>query len=137
MEINKLMPIYYMTFVTRDFVRSHSDWFFVFGDNMQRKGLGGQAKEMRGEFNSIGIPTKWKPSDTDDSYFCNDDWEDGSIVKSTILQDLKKIEDCLKSKQIVIVPMDGLGTGRAMLNDKAPIIFNYIQQQIQMLRKMY
>jgi len=44
--------------ITRQMLRAEPGTLWVFGDNLQRKGLGGQAKEMRGEPNAIGIPTK-------------------------------------------------------------------------------
>jgi hypothetical protein len=44
--------------ITREMVRADPSTVFVFGDNMARNGLAGQAKEMRGEPNAIGVPTK-------------------------------------------------------------------------------
>lgn len=43
---------------------------YVFGDNLERKGFGGQAYEMRGEPNAFGIATKRLASHYfPDSYF--------------------------------------------------------------------
>ena len=52
------MPVIFMSSITREFVRNHPDFIFVFGDNLAKKGLGGQAREMRGEPNAVGIATK-------------------------------------------------------------------------------
>jgi len=60
-----------MDVITRDYVKDNPDMVFIFGDNDERDGMGGQAGEMRGERNAIGIPTKKKPSATDDSYYTN------------------------------------------------------------------
>ena len=38
--------------------RANPRAIYVFGDNLLRKGLGGQAKEMRGEPNTLGIVSK-------------------------------------------------------------------------------
>ncbi|KKL05458.1 hypothetical protein LCGC14_2605850, partial [marine sediment metagenome] len=54
--------IEYRDHITRQMLRDEPDTLFVFGDNMQRRGLGGQAFAMRGEPNAVGIPTKIFPS---------------------------------------------------------------------------
>ena len=59
---------------TRAEIKANPDKLYVFGDNMARVGLGGQAKEARGEPNSVGIPTKWRPGKNDGDYFSNQDW---------------------------------------------------------------
>lgn len=64
-----------MKFITRQFIQEHPDWLFLFGDNEERSGYGGQAREMRGEPNSIGVRTKAKPSNSKDSY-----WYDSSFT---------------------------------------------------------
>jgi hypothetical protein len=72
-------------FITREYVReSFGTTIFLFGDNMQRTGLGGQAKEMRNEPNAFGVPTKWKPTMQDDAFFTDDDF-----IKFPILRFLK------------------------------------------------
>ncbi len=38
-------------------------------DSVQRHGLAGQAKEMRGEPNAIGVATKWAPSTNPKAFF--------------------------------------------------------------------
>ena len=44
--------------ITRDKIKENPDVLYLFGDNLLRKGLGGQAKEMRGEPNTLGIVSK-------------------------------------------------------------------------------
>ncbi len=44
--------------IRREDVRAEPDKIFLFGDNLKESGYGGQAKEMRGEANARGIPTK-------------------------------------------------------------------------------
>ena len=55
--------------ITRADLRANPDTLYVFGDNMRRRGMGGQAAEMRGEPNAVGIPTKWRPSRTEWDFF--------------------------------------------------------------------
>lgn len=55
--------------VTRETVRTERDKIFLFGDNLLEQGFGGQAAEMRGEENTVGIPTKKAPSNDPNSFF--------------------------------------------------------------------
>ena len=58
------MPVRLMKFITRQYVKAHPNVYFVFGDNEVRRGYGGQAKEMRGELNTVGVRTKRTPGQT-------------------------------------------------------------------------
>jgi len=48
--------------IYRKDLKNNPDVLYLFGDNLVQKGFGGQAKEMRGEPNAEGIPTKKLPS---------------------------------------------------------------------------
>lgn len=112
------------------------NWYnslFVFGDNMAERGLGGQARECRGEPNAIGIPTKWQPSMTPDSFFDDDDLE---TVKPTIDGAFLELAGHLRKDGTVVWPEDGVGTGLAKLEKKAPAIFKYIQDSLEQLEKI-
>jgi hypothetical protein len=56
------MPVLRQKWITRDDLRANPNVLYLFGDNERREGLGGQAKEMRGEPNAIGVRTKASPS---------------------------------------------------------------------------
>jgi hypothetical protein len=116
-------------FITKDMVRLNPQKFFVFGDNMARSGFGGQAAAMRGQPNSIGVPTKWLPARTDKAYFSDLD-ADNQYVRSAIVGALNQIEACLQDGHDVVIPEDGLGTGLAELPTRAPRIHRYIQARI-------
>lgn len=113
------MPVLYKEYITRKFIQKHPDWYFIFGDNIQRKGFGGQAKEMRGEPNSIGVVTKATPS-TDKNAYLSDSNEEHF---ETMMKDLYSVYLLLQSGNIVVLPSNGLGTGLAKLNEKAPKLF--------------
>jgi hypothetical protein len=49
---------------------------FVFGDNEEREGRGGQAKEMRGEDNAVGIRTKRHPSTGKTAYWTDETYDE-------------------------------------------------------------
>ena len=59
---------------TRQTVRDNSHCVFVFGDNTERKGFGGQAV-IRGLPNTFGIVTKILPNITEESYMSDDNPE--------------------------------------------------------------
>jgi hypothetical protein len=122
-----------MSQITREYVRAHRDTVFVFGDNMAGRGFGGQAAAMRGEPNSIGVPTKWKPERSPSSYFCDDDWNDGN-VRQVLLEAFARIEKALANGKDVVIPADGLGTGLAELPRRAPKIAAYIEGRIAALQ---
>lgn len=111
--------------ITRDDLRNNPDKVYLFGDNLMRKGMGGQAKEMRDEPNAVGIATKMSPYSymTDETYDFN---------VSSFQTDFNKIPE---DKDIVI-PADGLGTGLAMLDKMAPKSFEYLQNYIESLKNL-
>ncbi len=128
------MAITKKKWITREDLKRNSTTLFVFGDNLQEKGYGGQAKEMRGEPNAIGIPTKKKPSMTPDSFFSDDDIDDiGDIIE----RKFARIHRHLKDGHDVIVPEKGIGTNLAKLEEKAPIIYDYINRWFDMLFEKY
>lgn len=52
------MIVLHQKFIFREDLQANPDVYYLFGDNVERRGLGGQAKEMRGEPNAIGVATK-------------------------------------------------------------------------------
>lgn len=106
------MPVKYLDWFTRDHLRTEPDARFVFGDNVQRVGYGGQAKECRGEPNAIGVATLYAPGRFYRRF-------DASALQE-VAQDLWRVATALKFGQIVYAPRDGLGTGLARLPEHYP-----------------
>lgn len=105
--------------------------FYVFGDNDQRVGLGGQAKEMRGEVNAWGIRTKRAPNNDDSSFYTNEDL-------GKVQEDFRLLEaEVLSKGQTVVFPTEGLGTGLADLKNRAPAIHQWIENEIIRLVEKY
>ena len=103
-------------------LQAEPEKLFVFWDNMIRRGYGGQAKEMRGEPNAIGIPTKKLPSMKEGSFLTDADHADWvGEVFGTIL-DLNDFEG------VIVWPEDGIGTGRANLQNTSPLIWGAIER---------
>lgn len=115
------MPIELADWITRDMVRKNTHKTFVFGDNFEEWGLGGQAKEMRGEDNAFGIPTKLSPKKylSDDNYdLCLWKWTKCFLVLRSLLHQNK----------IIVWPRAGIGIGRAKLSTSAPRCFDLLQE---------
>lgn len=117
-----------MQFITREYVRANRDKLFLFGDNLERRGFGGQAAAMRGEPNAIGIPTKKSPSYRDDAFFSDDEFEQNKASIDAAFAEIKRaITDSIR---VIVIPSDGLGTGRAQLERRAPRTFAHLQKRL-------
>jgi uncharacterized protein YehS (DUF1456 family) len=104
-------------------VKANPNKIYVFGDNTQRTGTGGQA-QIRNNSNAMGIATKLAPS-MNDSAFMTD--KDLAKNKAVIDGDIAKIKATGKT---VVFPKDGLGTGLAKLKEKAPQTYAYLKQRL-------
>ena len=96
---------------------------FLFGDNLMRKGKGGQAV-IRDEPNAVGIPTKNAPSRNDSAYFSDDNYEDN-------IRHISNAFISIPHYATVVMPKNGLGTGLAKLKEKAPRTFAYLDDIYQ------
>lgn len=119
------MTLLYIKKYTRAYIKAHPDWLFVFGDNMLRHGLGGQAAEARGESNAVGIATKRRPSMEEAAFLKDGDYEEWFAEESPTL---RRLMGAAKRGRTIIWPHDGIGTGLAQLEKRAPAIWNDIEQ---------
>jgi hypothetical protein len=94
--------------IYRSDLRQNPGVYYVFGDNAARCGLGGQAAEMRGEPNAIGVATKWSPSEC----FSQERHDEQVEILNA---DLDRVAALLKRGLLVVWPSDGIGTGLAEL----------------------
>ena len=108
--------------ITREDVRAEPDKIFLFGDNLKESGYGGQAKEMRGEANARGIPTKKEPANARTSFFNDKEFE---ANKNAIDEAFGKIPH----GKTIVIPKAGIGTGLASLEEKAPQTFAYLNEK--------
>ncbi len=127
--------------IYREDIKNNPDILYVFGDNLERVGNGGQAKEMRGENNSFGIATKRKQAHgTSDCYMHDTELS----VIDILCKEFDNLEKELRSKSVglltidnyyhykaVVIPTDGLGTGLSKLPEYAPKALKYIETRIK------
>lgn len=116
------MPLEYIDWMTRETLRANPHKLYVFGDNAQRTGLGGQAGACRGEPNAIGVATKWSPTNEDAAYFSDDD----NAAWDAVRKDLSRVTRALCDGKTIVVPKDGIGTGLSQMPQRCPRLLAYI-----------
>lgn len=121
--------IEFLTHITRDMLRAAPDARYVFGDNLQRRGLGGQAKEMRGEPNAIGIPTKKAPSLADHAFFKDNDTFAWEAINAGLLE----VKAALDEGRVVYFPKDGIGNGLASMPARSPDLYRHLVREVRRL----
>lgn len=121
------MAILYQKFINREDLRKNPNILYVFGDNDRRDGFGGQAAEMRGEPNAVGVRTKHEPGSSNDSYWSDRDF-DKNCTK--IDEDLARVKSHLRRGGLVVLPIDGLGTGFSQMDRRCPRTFNMLNQSL-------
>lgn len=121
--------IEYRKRITRQMLRDEPNTLFVFGDNLVRRGFGGQAREMRGEPNAVGIPTKARPSMETSAFLHDRDLEKWLSVCRAEFNRL------LSHDGPIVWPADGIGTGLAQLRDRAPAIWAELEDLRQELER--
>lgn len=109
--------------IVREDLQANPDVLYAFGDNEARTGMGGQAGEMRHQPNAVGVVTKRSPSRYPSAYFGDGDFDH---VKPMIDAAFAR----LRAAPVVVIPLDGLGTGLAELPQRAPKIHRYILDRI-------
>ena len=105
-------------------VKANPNKIYVFGDNTQRKGTGGQA-QIRNNENAFGIATKLEPNNSAAAFMSDNDLQSN---KDVIDSDIAKIK---ADGRPVVFPKDGFGTGLAKLKEKAPQTYAYLKQRLQ------
>ena len=117
------MPLIFQKRIYRADLKANPDVLYVFGDNEQHVGMGGQAGEMRGEPNALGVPTLKAPGEhwTDDNY---------AHQCAVIDTHLYPVRLALQAGDVVVFPLDGIGTGIAQLPQCAPRTFQYLTKEV-------
>lgn len=112
------MAVQYLDWFTRERLQSEPEARFVFGDNRERIGFGGQAAACRGEPNALGVATLYAPG----KFYRADD----PLALATVSSDLYRVAMALGEGRLVYAPRDGLGTGLARLPGHVPSLHRLI-----------
>ena len=105
-------------------LRSNLEKLYVFGDNTERAGKGGQAI-IRDEINAIGIATK---VDTQTFMMDKDYFNNIAIIDN----DIFRIKESYLNDQYeeVVFPINGLGTGLSSMQERCPRTFLYLCERL-------
>lgn len=109
----------------------HPNWLYIFGDNMDGYGKGGQAV-IRDCRNSIGIPTKRHPANTTGDYM-----SDRTDERRAIIEALEAMVSYERKFITIVFPADGLGTGLAKMPEKSPELYMLIITYLRMRYGIY
>lgn len=127
------MAVQFRERLTREDIRRERDVLFVFGDNEGRYGGGGQARECRGEPNAVGVATKRLPARHEAAYWREEERERCFAV---IDADLEPVFLHVRRGGTVVFPRDGIGTGRAELQFRAPSVMAHIRNRVRELMRL-
>lgn len=122
-------------FWTREQVAKETNKVFLFGDNTEDRTKTNHIPYktqavIRGLSNAIGIDTKKNRGTNYTSYLTDNDYK---WFRSHVEQQIYK---AIKSGKIIVIPEDGIGTGKAMLKEKAPKLFEYLQSVLSELSQL-
>lgn len=123
----------YHGYWTRQSVASDHNSVYLFGDNVADS-LSGYVPSttqavIRGLPNAIGIPTKRDRRTSAQSYFT-----DADLPRFAVMVD-DAVKRALDSGKDIIIPADGIGTGKAQLNLRAPKCYAYLVKALNSLVK--
>ena len=124
------MPLIFQHRIHRLDLVYNTDVLYVFGDNDQREGRGGQAAECRGAHNAVGIRTKKAPLSGPGVYYTDDEFEENC---RKIDEDFAILFKAILERKTVVWPIDGIGTGYAQLDRRAPRTLRHIQIKLEAL----
>jgi hypothetical protein len=106
--------------------RKNPNKLYVFGDNLARVGIGGQAC-IRKEPNTFGIATKRLPSMSWDAFFSEKKDEIAAVYQD--IDRLQQVLECGKYDTVVF-PKDGLGTGLSRMPLKSPKLYKELNERL-------
>jgi len=92
--------------------------------------MGGQAHEMRGEPNAVGVRVKRAPGRNNEDFWSDKNF-DANCAK--IDEDLSRVKAHLRRGGIVVLPADGIGVNRAEMERRCPRTFHVLQQSLASL----
>ena len=92
--------------ITQNFLDENPNAYFVFGDNLERRGYGGAAK-LRDHPHSIGFITKKFPDEKDESFYKPEEYS------AVFFEELAKLKIIIQKRPDKIFYISQLGGGLA------------------------
>lgn len=115
---------------SREQIMEDPNTLYVFGDNLERTGYGGQAGEARGCPNAIGIPTLFAPGRPATPEYI-------SLFRAVAATEFQTLYLHLMSGGDIVWPKDGVGTGLANLQENCPELLFYINNYLKRLTSTF
>ncbi len=112
-------------FITKEYLYSHPDHIFVFGDNTTQKGHGGAAA-LRDCYNTYGFITKKYPNNNDQSFYQQTEYKEVFEVE------MVKLIQIIETNPNKFFLISKLGAGLA---NKYNIYETIIQPGLEQLKK--
>ena len=106
-----------------------------FGDNDIERGKCGQAI-IRDEPNAFGIPTKKLPSLRTGSFYTDEELEDNKLKIDNAIHKILH-EFYTKEYNTLVFPEDGLGTGYAQLQIRAPKTYQFLTRKMDCITQLF
>jgi hypothetical protein len=100
------MAIYKNIMITRDFLDSNPNCYFIYGDNLIHEGYGGAAS-LRDHPHAIGFITKKYPDNKDESFYKPEEYS------KVFFEELEKLNIVIKKRPDKIFYISQLGGGLA------------------------
>lgn len=128
--------VFHQGYWTRRDVENDPDRVYLFGDNLTDAKVHHAPRAtqavIRGLANAVGIPTK-RSRRTSPSAFFNDRYWNVAFKDEVDRVLLVAEEKARERSGVIVLPADGIGTGKAMLLQKAPGLFNYLRWRLRKL----
>lgn len=100
------MAVYINKIITENFLNENSNIFFVYGDNLERRGHGGAAK-LRDHPRAIGFITKKFPDNKDESFYKPEEYS------PVFFEELRKLKKRIEENPNKTFYISQLGGGLA------------------------
>lgn len=119
-------------FYSEALAKQNPNVLFVYGDNYNRQGKGGQAM-IRDCKNAIGLATKYAPNMQPAAFFKDHTEKEYNQAMRIVNYDLEKIIKALQENEYIsiVFPYHGLGTGLARLKETAPRVYEYLYDKLK------
>ncbi|NLC23327.1 MAG: hypothetical protein GX776_02470 [Oxalobacter sp.] len=110
-------------------VKANPDYIFVYGDNDQHKGEGGQAV-IRYAKNGLPIRTKKAPGYDEADYYIDAEYKE-NIKK--LDEDFAAIKKALEEGKKVVISANGYGNGLSRMPTKCPRTYEHLEKKLDEL----